>query len=81
LAMRYGGPVGDKHLKLSNLITEGASMKSMAFINRAKIVEFADIARSAKPIERTTLKHVRASDNCYCSGHFLQRSFYQSNRS
>ena len=40
-------------------------MKSMDFINRAKKVEFADIARSAKPIERTTLKHVRPSDKCY----------------
>ncbi|WP_218353660.1 hypothetical protein [Alteromonas lipotrueiana] len=40
-------------------------MKSMDFINRAKKVEFADIARSAKPIERTTLKHVRPSDKFY----------------
>ncbi len=40
-------------------------MKSIDFINRAKKVEFADIARSAKPIERTTLKHVRSSDKCY----------------
>ena len=40
-------------------------MKSIDFINRAKKVEFADIARSAKPIERTTLKHVRPTDKCY----------------
>lgn len=40
-------------------------MKPMDFINKAKKVEFADIARSAKPIERTTLKHVRPTDKCY----------------
>lgn len=63
--MRYGAPLGDKRLKLTNLIVKGASMKSIDFINRAKKVEFADIARSAKPIERTTLKHVRPTDKCY----------------
>lgn len=40
-------------------------MKSMDFIKNTKRVEFADIARSAKPIERTTLKHVWPSDKCY----------------
>lgn len=40
-------------------------MEFMEFINRAKKVEFADIARSEKPIERTTLKHVQPSDKCY----------------
>lgn len=63
--MRYGAPLGDKRLKLTNLIAKGAYMKSMDFINRAKKVEFADIARSAKPIERTILKLVRPSDKCY----------------
>ena len=63
--MRYGAPLGGKRLKLTNLIAKGASMKSIDFINRAKKVEFADIARSAKPIERTTLKHVRPTDKCY----------------
>ena len=63
--MWYGAPLGDKRLKLTNLIAKGASMKSIDFINKAKTVEFADIARSAKPIERTTLKHVRPSDKCY----------------
>ena len=63
--MRYGAPLGGKRLKLTNLIAKGASMKSIDFINRAKKVEFADIARSAKPIERTTLKHVRHTDKCY----------------
>ena len=63
--MRYGAPLGGKRLKLTNLIAKGAYMKSMDFINRAKKVEFADIARSAKPIKRTTLKHVRPSDKCY----------------
>lgn len=63
--MRYGAPLGGKRLKLTNLIAKGAYMKSMDFINRAKKVEFADIARSAKPIERTTLKHVRPTDKCY----------------
>jgi hypothetical protein len=63
--MRYGAPLGGKRLKLTNLIAKGASMKTMDFISRAQKVEFADIARSAKPIERTTLKHVRATDKCY----------------
>lgn len=53
--MRYGAPLGGKRPKLTNLIAIGAYMKSMDFINRAKKVEFADIARSAKPIERTPL--------------------------
>ncbi|HAU27194.1 MAG: hypothetical protein CL602_10090 [Alteromonas sp.] len=63
--MRYGAPLGGKRLKLTNLIAKGASMKTMDFIKRAKKVEFADIARSAKPIEQTTLKHVRPTDKCY----------------
>lgn len=63
--MRYGAPLGGKRLKLTNLIAKGAYMKSMDFIGKTKKVEFADIARSAKPIERTTLKHVLTSDKCY----------------
>ncbi len=63
--MRYGAPLGGKRLKLTNLIAKGAYMKSMDFIKNAKRVEFAGIASSAKPIERTTLKHVRTSDKCY----------------
>lgn len=41
LAMRYGAPLGDKRLKLTNLIAKGAYMKSIDFVNRAKKVEFA----------------------------------------
>jgi len=62
--MRYGAPLGGKRLKPTNLTTKGA-LKPMDFIIRAKEVEFAYIARSAKPIERTTLKHVLPSDKCY----------------
>ena len=40
-------------------------MKSMDVINRAKKVEFADIARSVKLVQRITLKHVRPNDKCY----------------
>ncbi|KYL34907.1 hypothetical protein A2I98_08755 [Pseudoalteromonas agarivorans] len=63
--MRYGAPLGGKRLKLTNLIAKGAYMKSMDFIKNAKRVEFADIARSAKPIERTTLTQVWPNDKCY----------------
>ena len=53
--MRYGAPLGDKRLKLTNLIAKEAYMKSLNFISTAKKVEFSDIARSAKPVKRTTL--------------------------
>ncbi|WP_300319556.1 hypothetical protein [Idiomarina sp.] len=40
-------------------------MKFEDFVQRAKKVDFSDVARSVKPIARTTLKSVRATDKCY----------------
>ena len=49
-------------------------MKFEDFVQRAKKVDFSDVARSVKPIARTTLKSVRATDKCYLvkSGSKLQ---------